>query len=57
MELVMNFTDYHIGGVQTASMLSERFWLGYLAALPAGFIAAWPVNYWLLQRNIKKPCH
>jgi cation transport ATPase len=57
MELVMNFTDYHVGGVQAASMFTAKFWLGYLAALPAGFIAAWPVNYWLLKRNIKKECH
>lgn len=57
MELAMNFTDYHVGGVQAASVVSWRFWLGYAAALPAGFIVAWPVNYWLLKRNVKKPCH
>lgn len=57
MELVMNFTDYHVGGVQAASIFAPVFWGGFLAALPAGFIAAWPVNYWLLQRNFKKPCH
>jgi hypothetical protein len=57
MELAMNFTDYHVGGVTTASVLSLQFWLGYAAALPAGFLAAWPVNYWLLKKNIKKQCH
>ena len=57
MELAMNFTDYHVGGVQAASLLSPVFWLGYVAALPAGFIVAWPVNYWLLRRNVKQPCH
>jgi hypothetical protein len=57
MEFAMNFTDYHVGGVQAASLLSPVFWLGYAAALPAGFIVAWPVNYWLLRRNFKKPCH
>lgn len=57
MELAMNFTDYHIGGVQTASILSPTFWLGYVAALPAGFLVAWPVNYWLLGRNVKRQCH
>lgn len=57
MELVMNFTDYHVGGVQAASIFAPMFWAGFLAALPAGFIAAWPVNYWLLKRNVKKPCH
>lgn len=44
MELVMNLTDYHIGGVQVASTLHARFWLGYGAAVVAGFAAAWPVS-------------
>jgi hypothetical protein len=57
MELVMNLTDYHVGGVQVNSIFEGRFWLGYLLALPAGFIAAWPVNYWLLKHNHKQPCH
>jgi hypothetical protein len=57
MELAMNFTDYHLGGVQATSLLSGRFWLGYAAAVPVGFAAAWPVNYWLLKRNIKQHHH
>ena len=57
MEFAMNFTDYHVGGVQASSVFTMPFWLGYTAALPAGFLAAWPVNYWLLSRSIKKPCH
>lgn len=57
MEFVMNLTDYHVGGVQVSSIFELRFWMGYLLALPAGFIVAWPVNYWLLKRNFKQPCH
>ena len=57
MELVMNFTDYHVGGMQVSSIFAPMFWAGFLAALPAGYLAAWPVNYWLLKRNVKKPCH
>jgi len=57
MELAMNFTDYHVGGVAVASMLDPRFWLGYALALPAGFIVAWPVNYLLLRGSVKKACH
>jgi hypothetical protein len=57
MELVMNVADYAVGGVQVGSIFHSQFWLGYGLALPAGFIAAWPVNYWLLNRDIKKPCH
>ncbi|MEK6807197.1 MAG: DUF4396 domain-containing protein [Pseudomonadota bacterium] len=57
MELAMNFTDYHVGGVQAASVFSLPFWLGFAAALPAGFLVAWPVNYWLLRKNVKQQCH
>jgi hypothetical protein len=57
MELAMNFTDYQVGGVTTGSVLSLQFWIGYAAALPAGFVAAWPVNYVLLKKNLKKQCH
>ncbi len=57
MELAMNFTDYHLGGMTAASVFSPAFWTGLLLALPAGFLAAWPVNVWLLSRQIKKPCH
>jgi hypothetical protein len=57
MEFAMNFTDYHVGGVQAASLFAPQFWLGFAAALPAGFAVAWPVNWWLLRSNVKKPCH
>jgi hypothetical protein len=57
MELAMNFTDYHMGGIAAASVLEPMFWGGFAVALPAGFLAAWPVNWWLLRREIKKPCH
>lgn len=57
MELAMNFTDYHVGGLRSGSVFSLMFWAGYAAALPAGFLVAWPVNGWLLKRSIKQPCH
>lgn len=57
MEFAMNFTDYHVGGVMAPSLLAPMFWIGYAAALAAGFLAAWPVNWWMLSRSIKKPCH
>ena len=57
MEFAMNFTDYHVGGVTAGSIFAPQFWIGYLLALPAGFVAAWPVNWWLLKRSIKQPCH
>ncbi|HYG30431.1 MAG TPA: DUF4396 domain-containing protein [Allosphingosinicella sp.] len=56
MELVMNWVDYEMGGMAAPSVLSWMFWRGLLFAVPAGFLAAWPVNYWLLSRNLKA-CH
>jgi hypothetical protein len=56
MELVMNWVDYEMGGIAAPSVLSWMFWRGLVFAVPAGFLAAWPVNYWLLSRNLKA-CH
>ena len=56
MEIVMNFVDYHMGGVTASSISTWMFWRGLFFAIPAGFLAAWPVNYWLLKRELKS-CH
>jgi hypothetical protein len=57
MEIVMNTVDYQMGGIGAPSIFHWSFWNGFLYAIPAGFLAAWPVNWWLLSRNIKKHCH
>ncbi|MFL6849115.1 MAG: DUF4396 domain-containing protein [Sphingomicrobium sp.] len=56
MEVVMNFVDYQMGGMGASSILHWTFWRGLVFAIPAGFLAAWPVNYWLLKRELKA-CH
>jgi hypothetical protein len=56
MEIVMNFVDYQLGGMGAKSVLAWTFWRGLVFAVPAGFVAAWPVNYWLLKRELKA-CH
>ena len=56
MEIVMNFVDYQMGGMSAPSIASWMFWRGIVFAVPAGFLAAWPVNYWLLKRELKA-CH
>lgn len=56
MEIAMNAVDYSMGGMTAPSVLHWSFWQGFLFAVPAGFLAAWPVNYWLLKRNLKN-CH
>ena len=55
MELVMNWVDYWIGGVQAMSVLEPIFWLGLLVAVPAAFVAAWPANHWLLKKELRAP--
>lgn len=56
MEIAMNAMDYAVGGMDAGSVFSTMFWIGIAAAIPAGFLAAWPVNWWLLKRDLKK-CH
>jgi len=56
MEIAMNTVDYHVGGMKAGSILEPVFWYGIMAAIPAGFLAAWPVNAWLLKRDLKT-CH
>lgn len=56
MEAVMNWVDYEMGGMAASTVLSWPFVSALLVAVPAGFLAAWPVNYWLLGRELKA-CH
>ena len=56
MEIVMNAVDYMVGGMQSGTVLTPIFWYGIALAIPAGFLAAWPINWWLLSRDMKK-CH
>ncbi len=56
MEIAMNATDFAMGGMTAGSILTWTFWLAILVAIPAGFLAAWPVNWWLLERDLKA-CH
>lgn len=57
MELVMNLVDYHMGGMGPGmSLLHAQYWIAFGTAAVAGYLAALPVNAWLLSRNLKK-CH
>jgi hypothetical protein len=57
MEIVMNTVDYQMGGMSAPSVFHWSFWNGFLYAIPAGFLAAWPVNWRLPRMNIKSRCH
>jgi hypothetical protein len=56
MEIVMNGIDYHMGGVRSGSLGNPAFWRALAVAVPAGYIAALPVNAWLIGKQLKK-CH
>ncbi len=56
MEVAMNAVDYAMGGMGVKSLFAARYWEALAIACVAGFLAAWPVNFWLLGRNMKK-CH
>jgi len=56
MELVMNSVDYHMGGIRSGSIFNPLFWEALAFAVPAGYMAAFPVNYWLIGKEMKK-CH
>lgn len=56
MEFAMNTVDYHMGGMRAGSVMTLQFWQAMGLAVIAGYIAAFPVNYWLIGRQLKK-CH
>ena len=56
MEIAMNSVALWIGGVTAHSVFAPIFWIGLAIAIPAGYLAAWPVNHWLLSRQLKN-CH
>ena len=53
MEFAMNLVDYHLGGVQAGSIVTFQFWFGLVVGAAAGFLAAWPVVFWLLKHELK----
>jgi hypothetical protein len=56
MELAMNVVDYAMGGMGVKNLFVSRYWEALAVAAVAGFLVAWPVNFWLLGRNVKR-CH
>ena len=58
MEVVMNFVDYHMGGMGPGmSLLHPQYWIAFGVAAVAGYLVAWPVNFWLLKSSVKQACH
>ena len=53
MEAVEVFVQVKIPGVMEAGLTAPLFWLGMLAGLAAGFVAALPVNYFMIKRGVR----
>lgn len=53
MEAFEVLTQLLIPGVMEAGLTDPIFWLGMGAALVVGFIAALPVNYYMIKRGVR----
>ncbi len=53
METAEVLVQVYTPGVMEAGLSSAIFWIGMGLALIAGFIAAWPINYFLIGRGIR----
>ena len=53
METAENGTAFLIPGLLIASFVVPLFWVGFVIAIIAGFIAAYPVNYFMISRKLK----
>lgn len=53
MEAFEAGTQLVIPGVMEAGLGDSLFWFGMLAALTAGFIAAFPVNYYMIKKGVR----
>lgn len=53
MEAFEAGTQLVIPGVMEAGLTDTIFWLGMFAALIVGFIAAFPVNYYMIKRGVR----
>lgn len=51
MEIVDNLVMAVIPGAMNAGLVNSVFWIGMMIALTAAFLAAYPVNRYLLQRG------
>jgi len=51
MEVVDNAVMALIPGAMDAGLVNVVFWIGMMIALTVAFLAAWPVNRYLLQRG------
>jgi hypothetical protein len=51
METGENLTAFLIPGVLAATIFSYFFWVGLMISVVAGFLAAYPVNYFMIKKG------
>ena len=54
METAENITAFLIPGLLVASFKEPLYWFGLSISVIAGFIAAYPVNYFMISRRLKE---
>lgn len=54
METAENLTAFLIPGLLSASFLTLLFWVGFSISVIAGFIAAYPINYFMISKGLKE---
>lgn len=56
MEIVINLTDYFVGGMEANSILEPIFWNSLAVAILAGFVLGYPANYLMVKYRIRQKC-
>jgi hypothetical protein len=57
METAEVLAQLYIPGVMDGHLMSPLFWIGLILSLGAGYIAAYPVNYYLVKKGLSHCCH
>ena len=53
MEAAEVYAQTRMPAVMAGMLHHWEYWAGMAVALAAGFVAAWPVNYWLVRRGVR----
>ena len=56
MEFAENSIAFLIPGFMVVSLFDSMFWVGLGIMLPFGFLASYPVMYWMMKREMTKCC-
>lgn len=57
MEIGENLTAFLIPGVLAATIFTSFFWIGLIISVIAGFLAAYPLNYFMILKGSRSHAH